>query len=84
MVKFRVPDELRYDMPTHFALAQRIAKDISDTFPGCIELEFEKCYMPYCVSSAATRSVSQLKQPLTKITDRYPMHSSIVKSGTPV
>ena len=45
MVKFRVPDELRYDMPTHFALAERIAKEISDTFPGCITLEFEKCYM---------------------------------------
>jgi hypothetical protein len=42
MVKFKVPDDLKHDMPTHFALAQRIAKEISDTFPGCIELEFEK------------------------------------------
>ena len=51
MVKFKVADELRYDMPTHFALAERIAKEISDTFPGCITLEFEKCYMPYCLYS---------------------------------
>lgn len=51
MVKFKVADELRYDMLTHFALAERIAKEISDTFPGCITLEFEKCYMPYCLYS---------------------------------
>ena len=51
MVKFKVPDNLKHDMPTHFALAERIAKEISDTFPGCIELEFEKCYYPYCLYS---------------------------------
>ena len=51
MVKFMVPDDLKHDMPTHFALAQRIAAEISDTFPGCIELEFEKCYYPYCLYS---------------------------------
>ena len=51
MVKFKVPDELRHDMKTHFELAERVAAEISKTFPGCVELEFEKCYYPYLLFS---------------------------------
>jgi DNA polymerase delta subunit 1 len=51
MVKFRVPDDKRYDMHAHFEVAERVAKTISDTFPGCIELEFEKTYFPYLLFS---------------------------------
>ena len=51
MVKFNVPLEKRYDMKTHFDIATRVASEISKTFPGCVELEFEKCYFPYCLYS---------------------------------
>lgn len=51
MVKFKVPPEKRHDMQTHFELAERVAAEISKTFPGCVELEFEKCYFPYCLYS---------------------------------
>lgn len=51
MVKFAVPEAKRHDMKTHFEIAQRVAKQISETFPGCIELEFEKCYYPYLLFS---------------------------------
>jgi DNA polymerase elongation subunit (family B) len=51
MVKFKVPDDKRHDMKTHFEVAQRVAAEISKTFPGCVELEFEKCYYPYCLYS---------------------------------
>jgi DNA polymerase delta subunit 1 len=51
MVRFNVPDKDRYNMHVHFEIAQRIAEQISATFPGCIELEFEKCYYPYLLYS---------------------------------
>lgn len=51
MVKFAVPEDKRHDMKTHFDIAQRVASQISNTFPGCIELEFEKCYYPYLLFS---------------------------------
>jgi len=51
MVKFNVPPEHQHDMATHFKMAQEVAKTISDSFPGCIELEFEKCYYPYLLYS---------------------------------
>lgn len=53
MVKFKVqdPGADQDDMHAHFALATRVAAEISATFPGCIELEFEKCYRPYCLYS---------------------------------
>lgn len=51
MVKFKVPDDKRHCMATHFEIAERVAKHISDTFPGCVELEFEKCYYPYLLFS---------------------------------
>ena len=38
-------------MKTHFELAERVAAEISKTFPGCVELEFEKCYYPYLLFS---------------------------------
>lgn len=51
MVRFKVPEAQRYDMHAHFALATRVASEISTTFPAPIELEFEKCYLPYCLYS---------------------------------
>ena len=51
MVRFNVPEGKRHDMKTHFEIAQRVADEISKTFPGCIELEFEKCYYPYLLFS---------------------------------
>lgn len=51
MVQFNVPDEHRHDMAYHFKIAEDVAQKISDTFPGCIELEFEKCYYPYLLYS---------------------------------
>jgi len=47
MVRFKVPDDKRYDLAHHFEVAQRVAAEISATFPSPIELEFEKCYYPY-------------------------------------
>ena len=41
MVKFAVPEDKRHDMATHFEIAQRVADQISETFPPPIELEFE-------------------------------------------
>ncbi len=51
MVRFKVPDDKRHDMHAHFEIAQRVAEEISKTFPGCVELEFEKCYYPYMLFS---------------------------------
>jgi hypothetical protein len=51
MVKFHVPPEKRHDMQTHFDIAERVAAEISKTFPGCVELEFEKTYFPYLLFS---------------------------------
>ena len=51
MVKFKVDDDKRHCLHTHFEVAQRVAAEISKTFPGCVELEFEKCYYPYCLYS---------------------------------
>jgi DNA polymerase delta subunit 1 len=51
MVRFKVPDDKRHDMQAHFEVAQRVANEISKTFPGCVELEFEKCYYPYMLFS---------------------------------
>jgi len=51
MVKFKVPEGLEHDMKTHFDLATKVADEISKTFPGCVELEFEKCYFPYMLFS---------------------------------
>lgn len=47
MVVFAVPPEQRHDMAAHFAVARRVAADISAHFPPPVELEFEKCYFPY-------------------------------------
>ena len=51
MVRFNVPPQDRHNMHVHFKIAQEVAQQISDTFPGCIELEFEKCYHPYLLYS---------------------------------
>jgi DNA polymerase delta subunit 1 len=51
MVKFKVSDDKRHCLHTHFEVAQRVAAEISKTFPGCVELEFEKVYFPYCLYS---------------------------------
>jgi hypothetical protein len=51
MVKFAVPEAKRHDLETHFEIAGRVAREISESFPGCIELEFEKCYYPYLLFS---------------------------------
>lgn len=47
MVKFKVPEDTRYDLATHFEIAERVARDISATFAPPIQLEFEKVYYPY-------------------------------------
>lgn len=48
MVRFHVADpDKRLDVATHFEIARRVAEQISETFPAPIELEFEKCYLPY-------------------------------------
>ena len=51
MVKFKVAEGKEHDLATHFEVAQRVADAISKTFPGCVELEFEKVYMPYMLFS---------------------------------
>lgn len=51
MVKFKVPDDKRHCLEKHFEVATSVAAEISKTFPGCVELEFEKCYYPYLLFS---------------------------------
>lgn len=47
-------------MHVHFRIAEDVAQKISETFPGCIELEFEKCYYPYLLYVDRGMSVSTL------------------------
>lgn len=55
MVRFNVPEKDRHNMHVHFRIAEDVAQKISETFPGCIELEFEKyvmccpCLLRQCV-----------------------------------
>lgn len=42
MVIFNLGEEKRHDMAAHFEVAERVAREISDSFPKPIELEFEK------------------------------------------
>jgi DNA polymerase elongation subunit (family B) len=52
LVKFAVENARdQDDLSAHFAIAQRVADDISRTFPPPIELEFEKIYFPYLLFS---------------------------------
>lgn len=51
MVRFKVPDEHATDLEYHFKVAEDIAARITDHFPGCVELEFEKVYYPYMLFS---------------------------------
>lgn len=52
MVILDVGDEAkRHDLAAHFALAERVAGEISATFKPPNELEFEKCYYPYLLFS---------------------------------
>ena len=44
-------EDKRHDMAAHFQAAERLAGDISKTFPKPVELEFEKCYYPYLLFS---------------------------------
>ena len=44
-------EDKRHDMAAHFLAAERLAADISKTFPKPVELEFEKCYYPYLLFS---------------------------------
>lgn len=51
MCVFSVPDEKRYDMAHHHALAGRVAAQITQVFKYPIELEFEKTYYPFLLFS---------------------------------
>ena len=51
MVRFNVAEPLRHDLREHFRVAQWVAEEITKTFPGCVELEFEKIYKPYLLYS---------------------------------
>ena len=51
MVIFALGEDKRHDLAAHFEVSQRVAADISRTFPSPIELEFEKCYYPYLLFS---------------------------------
>ena len=44
-------EDKQHDMAAHFQAAERLASDISKTFPKPVELEFEKCYYPYLLFS---------------------------------
>lgn len=51
MCILNVGEDKRYDMAAHFEAAQKLADDISATFPPPVELEFEKTYFPYLLFS---------------------------------
>lgn len=42
MVILNLGEDKRHDMAAHFEAAQKLADDISKTFPSPVELEFEK------------------------------------------
>lgn len=51
MCIFNLGDDKRHDIAAHFEVAERVAKEISQTFPSPVELEFEKVYFPYLLFS---------------------------------
>lgn len=51
MVRFKVPEEHTLDLEYHFKIAEDVAARITEHFPGCVELEFEKVYYPYMLFS---------------------------------
>ena len=51
MCIFNLGDDKRHDVAAHFEVAERVAKEISQTFPSPVELEFEKVYFPYLLFS---------------------------------
>lgn len=51
MCIFNCGPENRTNVHAHFEVAQRVAKQITETFTRPNELEFEKCYFPYLLFS---------------------------------
>jgi DNA polymerase delta subunit 1 len=47
MVILALGEAKRHDMEAHFEAARAVTRTISEQFPDPIELEFEKCYLPY-------------------------------------